>query len=140
MGFAQIPWGFASKNAPPQQFFVSALGPKGSARGQMAGMGAGGPGHAGNRDETFPLLLPILVSIIALVNARKTLAVVLGSMEEVEPKRVRVARTRCTSGSSWGTLYSLMSPKEFRETFRIPRVLFDEIITTLRPELQSAYV
>ena len=42
--------------------------------------------------------------------------------------------------SQWGTLYSRMTPKEFRETFRIPRELFDEIVTTLRPVLQTEYV
>ena len=82
------------------------------------------------------LLLPVFLTVMAFMSARK-LALLAGVVASPE-KKPRVDRTRAPS--QWGTLYSRMTPKEFRETFRIPRELFDEIVTTLRPVLQTEYV
>lgn len=100
--------------------------------------GGGGAGGAGwNATPPMSLLVPVFMSMMAFMSARK-LALLTGLATGPHTKKPRVGRTRAPS--QWGTLYSRMTPKEFRETFRIPRDLFDEIVTTLRPVLQTKYV
>lgn len=61
-----------------------------------------------------------------------TLAMSLLAGEEKKPK---VPRTRDLH-RRWGTYYNRLSDAEFRACFRLPRVLFDRVLNTIRADIE----
>lgn len=102
---------------------------------EMSGFGNWGRLGPDQPVPLLPLLLPIYVTLLTMVTFRKLAGVAgLVALEPAE-KRPRIARTRIPS--TWSTLYARMSPKEFRENFRVPRGLFDEIVEAIRADVQA---